>query len=400
MNDHNKALQEPFRGEMAARIPETLDILERLISFDTVSDKSNLELISYIEQLLGEHGAAYQLIPDEAQPKAALFATIGPEALGGIGLSGHTDVVPVAGQNWSSDPFQLTRKGSRLYGRGTTDMKGFLALMLASVPMFQAAPLKRPLYLLFSYDEEIGCTGVRPMINRMGDDLPKPGFVMVGEPSTSRLVSAHKGILSYETIVTGHEAHSSVLHRGVSAIEVAVRLIGFLQETQKSLQQEQNDPRFDPPYSTVHVGEIHGGAARNIVAKSCRFNWEVRPVPGFGGAEVEAGLMDFAERTLLPEMQAISERAGIETCKLGEVPGFAADTSAIELGLKLSRQNSAEAVSYGTEAGLFELAGVPTVICGPGHIHQAHKPDEFIEEDELVKAGRVFEEIAAVLCRE
>ena len=398
MNDHRKAQIMSFEGQMDALYPETLAILERLVGFDTVSHKSNLALISYIEEILDKHSVPYTLIPAEGQEKAALYCQIGPPGDGGIGLSGHTDVVPVEGQSWTSDPFTLTRRGSRLYGRGTTDMKGYLALMLAAVPLFKAAPLARPLSLFFSYDEEIGCTGVRPMISKLGNGLPKPDLVVVGEPSTSRLVSAHKGITSFETIVTGLEAHSSVLHRGVSAIEVAVKLIHFLIKQQDALKSHGLDDQFDPPYSTVHVGEIVGGTARNIVAKSCQFHWEVRSLPGFEGASVARALAQFAEDELLRDMQRLSPETGIVTRQLGEVPGFAADSKAIEIGLKLARQNAAEAVSYGTEAGLFELGGVPAVICGPGHIHQAHKPDEFIEESELMKAGRVIEEIAATLC--
>lgn len=366
-------------------------ILARLVSFDTTSHKSNLALVGYIETLLKAQGVDYELIPDETGEKAAIYATIGPvDAGGGIGLSGHTDVVPVTGQAWDTDPFKLTRKGTRLYGRGTTDMKGFLAVMLAGLPAFCEANLKRPLHLIFSYDEEIGCTGVRPLIARLGKNLPKPAFVIVGEPSTSELVSAHKGILSYETEVSGHEAHSSVLHRGVSAIEVAAKLIGFLTDQQAKLQDGPLDERFDPPYTTVHIGQIQGGTARNIVAKSCRFGWEVRSLPGFDGDVIETAFAAYSQEELLPAMQAISHDCAIETRRLGAVPGFAASESAVTLGLKLSRQNHDLAVSYGTEAGLFEGGGVPSVICGPGHIHQAHKPNEFIEEDELIKSTRLI----------
>ena len=375
-------------------LEDVLNILERLVGFDTTSHKSNLALISYIEGFLKEQGVSSQLIPNEAGDKASLFASIGPTVEGGIGLSGHTDVVPVVGQAWETDPFQLTRKDTKLFGRGTTDMKGFLAVMLAAVSLFQKADLKKPVHLLFSYDEEIGCTGVRPMIEQLGKSLAKPDVVLVGEPSTSQVVEAHKGIYSFETTVTGFEAHSSVLHKGVSAIMMAARLVEFLRLKQIELMKAEMDPRFDPPYTTVHVGEIQGGTARNIVARRCSFAFEVRALPGFDGETVANEMMGFAETELLPEMQAISKETGIETVLKGEVPGLAASPLAVELGLSVARQNEALAVSYGTEAGLFELAGVPCVICGPGHIEQAHKPNEFIEEDELVKNLAVMGRVA------
>ena len=374
-------------------------ILERLVGFDTTSHKSNLELIAYLEQICKKSGVEYQLIPNEQGDKSSLFATLGPQAEGGIGLSGHTDVVPVVGQTWDSDPFQLTQRQDKLFGRGTTDMKGFLAVMLASIPLFQAANLKRPVHLLFSYDEEIGCTGVRPMIDRLGQDLLKPEFVLVGEPSNCRVVEAHKSILSFETIVHGFEAHSSVLHKGVNAIEVAAKLIAFLTGKQKELASGQDEPRFDPPYSTIHVGTITGGTARNIVAKECRFAWEVRALPLFNGADIAGEMMAFANQSLLPAMREISEHCHVKTVNKGEVPGLNAHPFAVELGMKLAQQNSSYAVSYGTEAGLFELGGVPSVICGPGNIDQAHKPNEFIHENELIACAQIMSRIAEYLAQ-
>lgn len=372
-------------------------ILAQLISFDTTSHKSNLDLIAYIQDLLQQAGVPYKLVPNEEGDKSSLFASIGPDVAGGIGLSGHTDVVPVAGQSWESDPFCLTRKGSQLFGRGTTDMKGFLAVVLASIPLFQKASLKRPVHFIFSYDEEIGCTGVRPMIDLLGGDLPQPAFVLVGEPSNCQIVEAHKGIVSFITTVKGFEVHSSLRHKGVSAIEIAAQLIGFLNEQQTALIARQNDPRFEPGYSTVHVGRIEGGTARNIVARDCWFEWEVRALPNFNGQSVADEMMDFALSALLPEMKMISDNCDIVTENKGEVPGLAATDSAVALGLKLAQQNASHAVSYGTEAGLFELAGVPCVICGPGNINQAHKPNEFIEENELLKALALMERVAEQL---
>jgi len=372
-------------------------ILDKLVSFDTTSHKSNLEIISYIHAYLQNLNVPCQLIPNETGDKSSLFASIGPAVPGGVGLSGHTDVVPVVGQNWHTDPFQLTRKGSVLYGRGTTDMKGFLAVILACVPLFKNSALKRPVHLIFSYDEEIGCTGVRPMIEKLGQDLPLPDFVMVGEPSNCQVVEAHKSILSFVTHVCGLEAHSSVRHRGVSAIEVAAKLITFLSHSQDELARVQHEPRFDPPFSTVHVGHVTGGTARNIVAKDCSFAWEVRALPDFDGAEIVNKMMAYAKTDLLPDMLALCDQCHIETEKLGSVPGLMASARAVELGLKLAQQNSSYAVSYGTEAGLFEIGGVPSVICGPGNINEAHKPNEFIEEEELMQCAQIMVRTAEYL---
>lgn len=388
-----------LNGEDGTSLDEILPILERLIGFDTTSHKSNLQLISYIETVLSHAGVPSVRIPNETGDKASLYAKIGPDRDGGVGLSGHTDVVPVAGQAWDTDPFTLTRKDQRVYGRGTTDMKGFLAVMLAAVPLFQRADLQAPVHLLFSYDEEIGCTGVRPMIEQLGKDLPVPDLVLVGEPSTNQVVDAHKGIYSFETVVTGVEAHSSVLHQGVSAILIACQLVEFLRQTQNALMTGPLAPRFDPAYSTVHVGEIHGGTARNIVARQCRFAFEVRALPGFDGHQVVDEMMHYAERELLPGMKAISSEAGIETALKGHVPGLAASPAAVELGLNVARQNASFAVSYGTEAGLFEGAGMPAFICGPGHIEQAHKPNEFIELGELTDSAAVLGRLAQHLAK-
>lgn len=370
-------------------------ILAKLVHFDTTSHKTNLPLIAYIEQILNDATVPYTVVPNDEGDKASLFATIGPAGPGGIALSGHTDVVPVEGQEWDTDPFTLTRKGTRLFGRGSTDMKGFLACMLAAISAFKAASLKRPIYLIFSYDEEIGCTGVRPLIELLGEKLPLPSLVIVGEPSNSQVVEAHKSITSYVTRINGHEAHSSLLHQGVSAIEIAAKLINHLSEAQLKLTDDQNDPRFDPSYSTVHVGRIEGGTARNIVAKDCEFLWEVRALPGFDGREIAGKMMDYAETALLPQMQSISKETSITTERITSVPGLSSNSDTVNLSMKLANQNESFVVSYGTEAGLFEKSGAPSIICGPGNIEQAHKPNEYIDYNELVKCmallGRVCE---------
>lgn len=370
------------------------EFLAKLVSFDTTSDKSNLALLSYIEDILTRANVPYQLVPNETGDKASLFATLGPDVPGGIGLSGHTDCVPVTGQAWDTDPFQLTLKGDKLYGRGSTDMKGFLSCMLAAIPLFQSGQLQRPVYLIFSYDEEIGCTGVRPLIEQLGGRLPMPELVVVGEPSNGQVVEAHKSISSFATEIHGHEAHSSVNHLAVSAIEVGAKLVTYLSEQQQKLKQSQHDPRFDPSYSTVHVGLMKGGTARNIVAKKCEFLWEVRALPGFDGTTVADDMMAYAEKELLPAMKEISPLTSIETFERTSVPGLASQSETVGLGLKLANQNESFVVSYGTEAGLFEMGGAPSVICGPGNIEQAHKPNEFIERAELAKCMVLMNRVA------
>lgn len=375
-------------------LSSTEEILAQLIHFDTTSHKTNLPLILYIEEILNRASVPYRLVPNEEGDKTSLFATIGPEGTGGIALSGHTDVVPVEGQNWDTDPFTLTKKGDKLFGRGTTDMKGFLACMLAAIPLFQAANLKQPIYLVFSYDEEVGCTGVRPLVKRLGNELPMPSLVVVGEPSNCQVVEAHKSITSYVTKIIGHEAHSSLLHQGVSAIEIATKLITHLNETQQNLKDTQNDARFDPPFSTVHVGRIEGGTARNIVAKTCEFLWEVRALPDFDGPQIAHEMMSYARERLLPGMKALSSDTDIITEQITSVPGLASSAATVSLGMKLAKQNESFVVSYGTEAGLFENQGAHSVICGPGNIEQAHKPNEFIERSELLKCLALLDRIA------
>lgn len=384
----------PISPALHLEMQKVEEILSRLVSYDTTSHKTNLPLIKYIEELLQAASVPYVLVLNEDGDKASLFATIGPDVPGGIALSGHTDVVPVEGQDWSTDPFQLIKTDNRYYGRGSTDMKGYLACMLAAIPLFQAAELKRPIYLIFSYDEEVGCTGVRPLIELLGKSLPLPKLVLVGEPSNNQVVEAHKSITSFETHITGFEAHSSLLQLGVSAIDVGTRMIVYLNDRQAEIQKSQNDPRFVPPYSTIHVGRVEGGTARNIVAKDFSFLWEVRSLPGFDGAKIADEMMDWANETFLPAMKAISPECGIETIIKTDVPGLASDVEAVGMGLKLANQNASHVVSYGTEAGLFQAGGALSVICGPGNIEQAHKPDEFIEIVELQRTMEIMERLA------
>jgi acetylornithine deacetylase len=362
-------------------------MLERLIAFDTTSRDGNLPLIEFVERYLDGWGVAHFRVDYEAGKKTNLFATIGPEIAGGIVLSGHTDVVPVDGQPWTTDPFALTEIDDRLYGRGTADMKGFIAVCLAMVPQFKKAARTSPIHLALSCDEEVGCRGVRPLVAHMRDHLPKPRAVIVGEPTSMQVVNAHKSAVTFSTGVTGLEAHSSLTHHGVNAIMVAGELLSEIGRIRGDLIA-RGDPtrRFDPPYSTVHVGLIEGGTAKNIIPRHCSFQWETRLLPGADPDYVPKRLEGFAG-TLEPAMKEIAPESGIDTKTVNTVPGLEPeeDSPAEHLALRLANANATHAVSYCTEAGLFQQIGLPAVICGPGSIEQAHKPDEFIDISELRK---------------
>lgn len=374
------------------------ELIEKLISFDTTSHLSNLALIEFVEGYLASHGVAARRVMNEDGTKANLFATIGDETQpGGIVLSGHTDVVPVEGQDWSSDPFRVEERDGKLYGRGTSDMKSFLAVALAHLPAFLKDGPKIPVHFALSYDEEVGCLGVRPMIDSIIRTLPKPQVVIVGEPSSMKVVNAHKGIQSYHTTVTGLEYHSSQTHLGVSAIQHASELISFLMQLAAEMR-ERGDPsgRFSPPYTTINIGTIKGGTALNIIPKTCSFLWEYRMLPGADSEEIITRFNEHAENNILPRMRAVFPGAKIETKVRAQSPGLAAmDGDPGEtLVMKLAQCNSAEAVSYNTEAGLFQLADIPTVVCGPGDIAQAHKPDEFIEISQVKECEAFMRRLA------
>ncbi|WP_041368529.1 acetylornithine deacetylase [Methylocella silvestris] len=381
-------MQEPS----AARLEAAIAMLERLVGFDTESSKSNLALVAAVETYLRECGADYVKIPNAIGDKAALFITIGPKIDGGVVLSGHTDVVPVEGQSWSSDPFQLRREEGRLYGRGACDMKGFDSICLAMIPEFQKAALSRPIHILLSYDEETTCRGSLDTIRRFGADLPRPGAILVGEPTLMQVADAHKAIVTYRTIVHGHEAHSSKPYLGANAVETACDLVTELYRFNEELGR-RGDPsgRFDPPASTIEVGVIHGGTARNILAKQCAFDWEFRSLPDTPQNLALAHLESYIARVALPNLTRNAKDASIETFAEVEVPGLgpAPGSVAESLALKLARSNSTISVPYATEAGQFQAAGAPTVVCGPGSIDQAHQPDEFLEIAQ-VEAGIEF----------
>ncbi len=378
----------------------TEQILATLVAFDTTSRESNLPLIEWVESYLAQFGVSHIRVDYEAHRKTNLYATIGPDQAGGIVLSGHTDVVPVDGQEWASEPFHLSSRGEKLFGRGTCDMKGFLAVALAKVPHFLAQPLKRPIHLAFSCDEEVGCKGVRPLVQHMRDHLKKPAAVIVGEPTSMRVVNAHKGATRFATDVHGHSAHSALTNRGVNSIMVAGEIIHEISKLREELI-EIGDPsgRFDPPYSTIHVGTIAGGTAQNIVPLHCSFGWETRLLPT-ADREFVPHRIALLQEKLERAMKAVSAEAGITTIKANDVPGLAPElhSPAEHLALQCSRSNDTHAVSYCTEAGLFQDIGIPTVICGPGSIEQAHKPDEYVDNDQLKSCENFMVRLAATCC--
>ncbi len=367
------------------QVQSAVELLARLVAFDTTSAKSNLPLIGFVEAYLGRHGVTSQRIRNEAGTHASLVARIGSGEGAAIGLSGHTDCVPVEGQVWSSRPFALAAKGERLHGRGACDMKGFLACVLAMVPPFVGREGGPPIDLLFSYDEEVGCTGVRPLIARLGKDLPRPAMVIVGVPTDMEVVDAHKSIDAYVTTVTGREAHSSMPQLGANAIQPATALVSKLGRIGADLAKRKDGPRFDPPYATLQVGMIEGGTAPNIVPRQCVVRWQVRALPGADAQKPARQLAKYAETQLLPALRKQFAEASIVTEHVNNVPAYGAGegSAAVTLAMKLAGRNETRAVSYGTEAGLYELAGIPAVVCGPGSIAQAHAADEYVEEAQL-----------------
>lgn len=359
-----------------------LEMLERLVAFDTTSRNSNLELIDFVEDYLRQYGVASERVANSDGSKANLFATIGPNVDGGVILSGHTDVVPVDGQDWTSDPFVVTRKGERVFGRGTSDMKAFSAVALALLPEFLGARLERPIHLALSYDEEVGCLGAPALVKHIAQHALKPSLAIIGEPTMMHVVNAHKGIRSFHVDVTGHEAHSSRTHEGVSAVMVAAELVMHV-KTLADEMKRRGDPsgRFDPPYTSAQASIIHGGTALNILAKSCTFAFEYRSLPDADPDEIKTRFTSFAKEEVLPRARAIAQACDINVRERSHVPPLKpmTDSPAEALALALTGANASQAVSYATEAGIFQNGGFPSIVCGPGDIAQAHKADEFID---------------------
>ena len=364
-----------------------VEMIERLVGFDTTSRDSNLELINFVAGYLHGHGVDSDIIRDSSGEKANLHAIIGPARDGGIVLSGHTDVVPVDGQDWTSDPFTMRNADGRLYGRGTADMKSFIAIGLAMVPEFLDRELSIPIHFALSYDEEVGCLGVHGLLPQLSATATRPSVCIVGEPTEMKVVNAHKGVRVITTRLRGFEAHSSATHIGVSAVMYAAELIAFLGAIAEEMKGRADpESRFDPPYTTLNVGAIRGGTAVNIIAKDCEFFWEHRIVPGTDEDEILSRFRHHAMSEVLPRMRAVSPEADITIEEVAKVrPLVPQDGSPAEtLVLALTRSNQTYTVAYGTEGGIIQTdGGVPTVICGPGSIMQAHKPNEFIALSEI-----------------
>ncbi|MFL5205819.1 MAG: acetylornithine deacetylase [Microvirga sp.] len=377
------------------------EMLARLVAFPSVSTSSNLDIIGFCRDWLNSHGVESHVVMSPEGDKANLYATIGPQVEGGIVLSGHTDVVPVEGQNWSTDPWTLTERNGRLYGRGATDMKGFDALVLALVPEMVRAPLKRPVHIALSYDEEIACRGAPSMVQAMARSIPAPSAVIVGEPTRHAVVTGHKASVQLRTQVTGYAVHSSRIDQGVSAVMNAARLITWHEDVMEE-NRRPVDPEnpFEPPYTTLHCGMMAGGNAANVVSSSAWFFTDIRAIPTESPMDYLARYEAYIRDVVEPRMKAIAPDTGIAVEVIAEVPGLKPETdgAAERLMRRLTGDNGIHVVSYGTEAGLFQRVGWSTVVCGPGDIAQAHQPDEYIEVSEFQAGEAVLRRLIADLC--
>ncbi len=381
-------IETPERADLNQQpSAELLAMIERLIAFPTVSRDSNLGLIEWVRDHLAAMGVKSRLTYDATEKKANLFATLGGGSRPGLVLSGHTDVVPVDGQNWDTDPFKATISGDRLYGRGSADMKSYIAAALVNAPKFLELNADAPLHLALSYDEEVGCIGVRGLIKDLQDIGLKTAGCIVGEPTLMQPIIAHKGTHRFRCCVTGREAHSSYTTQGVNSIEYAARIIVYIRQMADRLQQlETRDYAFTVPFTTMQTGLIRGGLAANIVPKDCEFIFEARTLPGASEHKLLQEVKDYAA-TLLPEMRRVEPNAQISVEVTNSAPGMNMKETddIVKLATALSRNKPNGAVSYGTEGGLFQRAGIPTVICGPGDIEQAHRPNEFVSLEQLAQ---------------
>lgn len=367
-------------------LDETKAILADLIAFPTVSAESNLELIAYVADRLGGHGARTSVMIDESGHKANLFATLGPERDGGIVLSGHSDVVPVGDQDWTAEPFVMREADGRLYGRGACDMKGFIAAALAMTRDYARLDLRRPVHFAFTYDEEVGCLGARHLVEELRRMEIRPSMAIVGEPTEMRTVEGHKGCCEYTTVFSGLEGHGSLPDAGVNAVEYAVRYVTRLMQLREELKtMTPPGSRFDPAWTTLQIGQIAGGHAHNVIPSLCAVEWEMRPVQARDAEYVKAQIRAYCDDVLLPAMRAVAPDSDIVTHVLGEVEGLepVAENEARRLVSELTGANTADVVAFSTEAGLFQALGMSAVVCGPGSIAQAHKPDEFVSLDQL-----------------
>lgn len=380
---------------------KTLDWLEKLISHKTTSMDSNLDLINQAQDFLQGLGYRCHTVFDDDHGKANLYASIGPDIPGGVILSGHSDVVPVEGQVWQSDPFTTEIRGDKLYGRGSCDMKGFLACLMGKAELFASANLRVPIHIAFTYDEEVGCIGAPRLVEMINDLNCKPAMCIVGEPTSMQVITQHKGKFSGRAHVTGRSGHSSLPGEGVNAVEFAAELIVFLKKLGAKFRDEgPHDNDFVPNHTTVHTGLIQGGTQLNIIPQNCWFDFEYRNLPLHDRAEIRKTIQDYLDNTLIPEMRQTYPEVGIEIETVADVAGLATgdDDDVTRLVMELTGANTTGKVSFGTEAGIFaELGDIPTVVCGPGSIEQAHKPDEFIALDQLVRCEVFLDKLVKVI---
>ncbi|GFM66951.1 acetylornithine deacetylase [Pseudomonas lijiangensis] len=377
------------------------ELLAKLVAFDTTSRASNLALIDFVRDYLNSFGVDCELIYNAQKTKANLFATLGPAEVPGIVLSGHTDVVPVDGQAWTFPPFELSESGGNLYGRGTADMKGYIACVLALVPALAQASLRMPVHIALSYDEEVGCLGVRSLLAALEPRPVKPLLCVIGEPTELKPVLGHKGKVAMRCEVHGAACHSAHAPSGVNAIEYAARLICELGRLGEALKAtDAQDPRFDPPFSTVQTGVIGGGTALNIVPQHCHFDFEVRSLPAQDPHQIVSAMHTYAQHNLLPAMRAVSGQSDIRFTELSSYPGL--DTSmhsqAADLIARFCGSQAFDTVAFGTEGGLFDQSGIPAVVCGPGSMEQGHKPDEFISIEQLDACDRMLKQVLVFAC--
>ncbi|MHA6688625.1 acetylornithine deacetylase [Mesorhizobium sp. A556] len=375
---------------------EIQDVLNNLISFNTVSSLSNMSAVNYISNYLGRYTKNIRIIPDSVENKASILASFGPIDRPGVVLSGHTDVVPVDGQQWSSDPFDATFRNGRIYGRGATDMKGFVAVAVAHAKKFASAATALPIHIALSYDEELGCKGAPPLVRQVASLAGRQHLCIVGEPTSMIVVRGHKGKVARRIEIRGKGGHSSLPHKGANAAVAAAKIAVALDEIAKELKTQKSSEPFDPPWSTLHIGCLHSGTALNLIPDRAEVAFEIRSVPE---TAVESVLDRIEDRVaeIRRELQGCAEEADIVVHATAAYPGLAIDArdEAVRMATRLAGSNAVpEIVSFGTEAGLFQAAGIPTVVCGPGHISRAHKPDEWIGIDELESAARMMERIA------
>ncbi len=364
----------------------SIDILSELIAYPTISPDSNLAMIDDLASRLQDLGARVDLYHDESGQKANLYATLGPERAGGILLAGHTDVVPVTDQDWSADPFEMIRRDGKLFGRGSCDMKGFIAACIALAPDLAAQATGRPLHFAFTHDEESGCLGAQALIEELAKRDDTPAMAIIGEPTNMQLIEGHKGCYEYSTHFTGREGHGSLPDQGVNAVEYSVRYVSRLLELRETLKtRAPEDSAFTPPHTTLSVGALHGGVAHNVIPGKARLDWEMRPVQESDADFVKAELASYVAEVLLPQMRSVWPEANIDTQVIGEVVGLTpmADNAARDLVMALTGANGKDLVSFGTEAGIFQSLGMAALVCGPGSIEQAHKPDEYLEISQL-----------------